>query len=328
MNNKPRRPEPVSIPEMFGVTAPISRRLAEVRLALGGDKETPKTLWGPSSLKIMKPRLSFPLWLGRAPKGRLVPIYNLFNYRQPPPEKGWSVRVTDVEDFLGTKLTYDSHNATDFAVPPGTVVVAAAPGLVVRVSSEFNRGGLKVFIDHGRGLITTSNHLARALVRPGDTVSRGQPVALSGYSGIDAVVTFPWGTPHVHFNTWLDGAYVDPFAKPGAVSLWRNGNWPTPHKGDTTNDEWEPTKWDHGEIARAIRACKSDEARREILAFENEFERAAALLFMQNYYPSRFSERVSPYRTTHERAPWLDLPLSHEDYDGVWFPHGVEPPRP
>jgi murein DD-endopeptidase MepM/ murein hydrolase activator NlpD len=27
-----------------------------------------------------------------------------------------------------------------------------------------NRGGLKVFIDHGRGVVTTSNHLGRALV--------------------------------------------------------------------------------------------------------------------------------------------------------------------
>jgi murein DD-endopeptidase MepM/ murein hydrolase activator NlpD len=327
MNDKPRPPESVSIPEMFGVTAPLSRRLAEVRLALGGDKDTPKSLWGPSSLKMLRPALAFPLWLGRAPKGRLVPIYNLFNYRQPPPELGWSVRITNVEDFLGTKLTYDSHNATDFAVPPGTIVTSAAPGLVVRVSSEFNRGGLKVFIDHGRGLITTSNHLARALVKPGDFVERGQPVALSGYSGLDAVITFPWGTPHVHYNTWLDGRYVDPFAKPGGVSLWRNGNWPTPYLGDTAEQDFEPTRWDHGELARAIRACKSDDARREMLGFENEFERAAALLFMQNYYPTRFSERISPYPATHERGRWLDLPFAKEDYDGIWFPHGVEPPR-
>ena len=34
-------------------------------------------------------------------------------------------------DFLGTQLTYDSHNGTDFAIPLGTVVVAAAPGVVL-----------------------------------------------------------------------------------------------------------------------------------------------------------------------------------------------------
>ena len=56
---------------------------------------------------------------------------------------------------------------------------------------------------------------ARALVRPGDRVGRGETIAISGYSGLDGVVTFPWGTPHVHFNVWLDGLYVDPFAAPG-----------------------------------------------------------------------------------------------------------------
>ena len=75
-------------------------------------------------------------------------------------------------------MTYDIHNGTDFATPVGTRVVAGAPGVVRRVSSEFHRGGLKVFIDHGGGLVTGANHLSRALVRVGERVSRGQLVAL------------------------------------------------------------------------------------------------------------------------------------------------------
>src|SRR6185369_4667667 len=139
----------------------------------------------------------------------------------------------------GGTLTYDSHNGTDFVLPVGTVIVAPAPGKVLRVSSEFNRGGLKVFIDHGRGLATTSNHLARALVREGQTVRRGEPIALSGYSGIDSLIAFPFSAPHLHFNVWLDGAYVDPFAVeetptpppqapalPGETPLWKDGNDP------------------------------------------------------------------------------------------------------
>ncbi len=78
-------------------------------------------------------------------------MYNLFNRTPTPLEDGWSVRKTQVTDFRGGTLTYDSHNGTDFAVPVGTVVVAPAPGKVLRISSEFNRGGLKVFLDHGRG---------------------------------------------------------------------------------------------------------------------------------------------------------------------------------
>ena len=100
------------------------------------------------------------------------------------------MRVTQVRDFRGGTLTYDSHNGTDFAVPVGTEVLAAAPGRVFRVSNEFHRGGLKVFIDHGAGLITTSNHLARSLVRPGDVVRvglKGQETPAGFYVPEDAI---------------------------------------------------------------------------------------------------------------------------------------------
>ncbi len=316
----------VSLAETFGLTPPLSRRWGELRRALLGDHETPATRFGLSSLGMMRPALSLGLWLGRRPRDRRAVVYNLFNHRQPPLERGWSVERTNLEDFLGTDLTYDSHNGTDFAVPPGTLVVAAAPGRVLRVSNEFNRGGLKVFIDHGRGLITTSNHLARALVEPGEIVARGQLVALSGYSGIDGVLTFPWGAPHVHFNVWLDGAYVDPFARPGEASLWRGGNQPTPDDGADGWDAFEPTAWDPDAVEAGLRACRSEEARGDVLGFERGFERAAALLFQMNYFPHRFASRVPLYPVSSSRAPWLDLPFDRSEYDGVRFAHGVVPP--
>jgi murein DD-endopeptidase len=256
-----------------------------------------------------------------------VPIYNLFSHVQPPPEEGWSVRVTSARDFLGTQLTYDSHNGTDFAVPIGTVVVAAAPGVVRRVSSEFNRGGLKVFIDHGEGLVTTSNHLARALVKVGDRVRRGDPIALSGYSGLDGLVTFPWGAPHVHFNVWLDGTPVDPFARPGETPLWRNGNWPVPHTGHPIDEGFEGTDWDDDAIDHALRHCLHEASRHDVASAPDRDTRAMSLLFHMNYYPTRFRERPRLYRTTHARTPRLDLPFRATDFDGVYFPHGTEPPR-
>jgi murein DD-endopeptidase len=232
------------------------------------------------------------------------------------------VRVTTARDFRGKQATYDSHNGTDFATPPGTVVVAAAPGRVLRVSSEFNRGGLKVFIDHGRGLVTTSNHLARALVRPGQDVARGEPIALSGMSGIDGFLLFPLSSPHLHFNVWLDGTPVDPFARPGEQALWRTGNEPSPHVPGVSpaDDTFVPTPWDEAAVARAIAACRHEGARAEMEAFRDPEERAMAVLFQRNYYPTRFTERPALERQRHERQPWLDLPFSHEDYDGVAWP--------
>ncbi len=316
---------PLRVSEVFGLS-PLGTRLREAVLTLRGDPHTPPTRFDHTSLKIFRPSLALPLWLARPARGRLVPIYNLFSHVRPPPEEGWSVRVTQARDFLGTQLTYDSHNGTDFAVPLGTVVVAAAPGVVRRVSSEFNRGGLKVFIDHGEGLVTTSNHLARALVRPGDRVRRGDPVALSGYSGLDGVSTFPWGAPHVHYNVWLDGEYVDPFARDGEVSLWRGGNWPTPC--DAPGEELRAeADWDLDAMTRALDACVHEGSRREVLAEREVASRAMTLLFHMNYYPTRFRERPCLYATRHARAPRLDLPFRREDFDGIWFPHGTEPPR-
>ncbi|MFO0607529.1 MAG: M23 family metallopeptidase [Polyangiales bacterium] len=316
---------PLRVAEVFGLDPPRTR-LREAILTLRGDPLTPPSRFDHTSLKMFRPRMALPLWAGRPARGRTVPIYNLFSHVRPPPEAGWSVRVTTARDFLGTQLTYDSHNGTDFAVPIGTVVVAAAPGVVRRVSSEFNRGGLKVFIDHGAGVVTTSNHLARALVCVGERVRRGQPVALSGYSGLDGLTTFPWGAPHVHFNVWLDGEYVDPFARPGETALWRNGNWPTAHTGGD-DDAFEATDWDDDAMARALGNCLHDGSRREVESTPDRDARAMALLFHMNYYPTRFRERPGLYRTTHPRAPTLDLPFRAEDFDGVWFPHGVEPAR-
>lgn len=191
---------------------PFSERMRQARIALQGDADVPKSRFDPSSLRLLSPRLALPLWLGYDAVPRKVVITNLFNHTQTPVALGWSVRRTQVRDFRGKRQTYDSHNGTDFCIARGTPVLAGASGHVVRVVSEFHRGGLKVAIDHGGGLITSSAHLARALVREGQAVKRGEVIAISGYSGLDSLVSFPWGIPHIHYNVWLDGQPIDPFA--------------------------------------------------------------------------------------------------------------------
>lgn len=309
--------EPVRWFEALGLE-PLPLRAREAWLALRGDANVPPTRFGLSSLGIFHPVLSVKTWLGHQRADRLVPITNLVNRTPTPLEEGWSVRKTQVRDFRGGTLSYDSHNGTDFAVPVGTVVTAAAPGKVLRVSSEYNRGGLKVFIDHGRGLITTSNHLARALVRVGDVVDRGAPVALSGYSGLDALVAFPWSVPHVHFNVWLDGEYVDPFAMAGETPLWLGGNEPKP--GTPTGAVPSLTAWDEVLVQQSIASCR-DAAVRDELAREPDLgARAMNVLFFRNYYPTRFAARPPVYSEVHARAPWLSLPFRGEDFDGTVFP--------
>lgn len=305
--------------ETFGLR-PLRQALRQAAFAVRGDPLTPPTRFGPSSRRLLDPALSIPTWLGRGRPDRRTVLYNLFNRTPTPLEEGWSVRVTQVRDYRGGKLTYDSHNGTDFVVPVGTRVVAAAPGRVLRVSSEFHRGGVKVFVDHGRGLVTSYNHLSRALVRPGAVLARGETLALSGASGVDGLTFFPWVPPHVHFNVWLDGEYTDPFAAPGEVSLWRGGELPLPDGGDGRDSELPETDWDAGAVEAHAKACRDPEVARLIRAAPTLGERAMTALFHAAYFPTRFRRPLPRlYLAGHERAPWLDLPFRREDYAGAVF---------
>jgi murein DD-endopeptidase MepM/ murein hydrolase activator NlpD len=306
----------IGVRETFGLS-PLPLRAREAWLALRGGGGVPPSRFGVSSLGMLMPWLSVKTWLGWKRPDRRIPIYNLVNRTPTPIEAGWSVEKMHVRDFRGGELTYDSHNGTDFAVPVGTTVVAAAPAKVLRISSEFNRGGLKLFLDHGRGLVTTSNHLARALVRVGDVVARGQPVALSGYSGIDGFLAFPWSVPHVHYNVWLDGETADPFAAEGEAPLWRDGNEPRPSTKNEADPPFEPTRWDTAAVEATIESCRDAELQRTLAAEREPDRRAMNALFHRNYFPSVFGPRLRLHAETHARAPWLTLPFRAEDFDGI-----------
>ena len=92
------------------------------------------------------------------------------------------------------------HQGIDIQAPVGTPVVAAADGRVVDVYAPPNSFfGNQVVIDHGNGLFTQSAHLNMLGVRPGDVVSAGQIIGLSGRTG-----NVPSGArSHVHYEVRL-----------------------------------------------------------------------------------------------------------------------------
>jgi hypothetical protein len=306
---------------MFGLT-PLGVRARQALVALRGAEHVPPSRFDRSSLRMLQPRISVALWAGRFPVPRKAIVTILFNHRQTPVEEGWSVRRTQVLDFRGKDLTYDSHNGTDFAIPIGTPVTAPAPARVVRVYGEFNRGGTKIQLDHGHGLMTTSGHLARALVRQGDVVRRGEVIALSGYSGLDGFATFPWGVPHVHFNVWLNGVPVDPFARitqgTPEASLWLGGA-PQPAAEGADLEGLPSTAFDDAAVLEAIESCRSEETRRRLLGLADPQVRGAHLISEMNYYPTRFASTKSVYRTQFHHAPRLTMPFRPYEVDGFVF---------
>lgn len=305
--------------EAFGLS-PLSGTLAEARRALVGSPGAPRTQWGLSSLRIFKPSISLPTWIGLVRDDRRAPIYNFFNREPQAPDEGYSVRVTHARDFRGGRFTYDGHLGTDFAVPIGSTIVAAAPGRVALVERALDRGGLKVCVDHGRGLFTTSNHLSRLLVGEGEIVTRGQPIGVSGASGLEFVVAFPWVAPHLHFNVWLNGIPADPFAIPKETSLFRVRNDPRPYRGEAIAEAYEETRWDPEAVETGIEACRDSRMRAELTAAAPLYKRAALLLVCRNYRAAAFRAFPALCPETYVREPRLDLPLSAREFDGCRMP--------
>jgi murein DD-endopeptidase MepM/ murein hydrolase activator NlpD len=271
-------------------------------------------------VRIFKPWISLPTWLGRRPPDRRTPVYNFVNRNRPPKHAPYSVRVERCRDWMGGQWTYDGHVGTDFALPVGTPLTTTAAGKVVRVASELDHGGLKVCIDHGRGLFTTSGHMSRVFVQEGELLGRGQVIGLSGASGIEFVLFFPWVSPHLHLNVWLGGEVVDPYAREEEVGLWRVRNDPRPVEPSPPPAAFEPSAWDPDGVAASIDACRDPGVRDAAHACRTLERRAAEILFWRNLTPAAFREFPPLYLESGEPTPCLDLPLRPEDYAGAALP--------
>ena len=94
------------------------------------------------------------------------------------------------------------HKGVDFAGSAGSKVIAVAAGVVTWAGERAGYGKL-VEINHGDGYLTRYAHNERMLVSVGQTVKRGEPVALMGSTGRST-------GPHVHFEVLRNGRQVDP----------------------------------------------------------------------------------------------------------------------
>ena len=96
------------------------------------------------------------------------------------------------------------HKGVDFAGAQGSNVTAVAAGVVTWAGERSGYGKL-IEINHGVGFVTRYAHNERTLVTVGQTVKRGEPVALMGSTGRST-------GPHVHFEVLRNGRQVDPLS--------------------------------------------------------------------------------------------------------------------
>jgi murein DD-endopeptidase MepM/ murein hydrolase activator NlpD len=122
-----------------------------------------------------------------------------------PFESGKSFRV--IQGYFSS-FTHKERAALDFNMKRGTKITAAREGIVTRVKEDGTKGGLKskyrsqgnnIVIQHPDGSRAGYWHLQPngALVNAGDTVKKGQVIALSGKTG------YAW-VPHLHFLVWIN----------------------------------------------------------------------------------------------------------------------------
>ena len=133
------------------------------------------------------------------------------------------------------------------------------------------------------------------------------------------MTSFFLSPPHVHFNTWLNGQTVDPFAEEGETPLWLHGNDPKPYHED--NQRTEPLDADSLFDSQAVQAgidnCLDPNLRRMLNGFGWLPERAAHLIYQRNYRPSKFRSFETVYSQEHERVPHLTLPFHSRDVSGL-----------
>ncbi|TGK21903.1 M23 family metallopeptidase [Leptospira fluminis] len=96
------------------------------------------------------------------------------------------------------------HAGVDIACPNGSVVIAAADGIVL--DSKRDGGyGLRVLVQHPQinGIQTLYAHNSMLFVKQGDKIKKGQVLALSGNTGHTT-------GPHVHFEVRYQNVVLNP----------------------------------------------------------------------------------------------------------------------
>ena len=141
----------------------------------------------------------------------LLGIYNDKGARPAgaPIVKGWmSSPFGERVDPMSGKKAW--HEGMDFAGAKGSEVIAVANGVVVFAGYRDGYGQM-VEISHGKDLRTRYGHHEEVLVHAGQSVKRGDVIALMGSSGRST-------GPHVHFEVLKEGRPVNPARYVSAVA--------------------------------------------------------------------------------------------------------------
>ncbi|HLI11452.1 MAG TPA: peptidoglycan DD-metalloendopeptidase family protein [Alphaproteobacteria bacterium] len=122
----------------------------------------------------------------------------------------WPIRGKIISGF-GAKEDGLYNDGINIAARAGETVVAADSGVVVYAGNEIRGFGNLVLIKHDNGWMTAYAHNETLLVKRGQRVRRGQPIAKAGSSGSVS-------SPQLHFEVRHGSRAVDPLKYLGSLS--------------------------------------------------------------------------------------------------------------
>jgi murein DD-endopeptidase MepM/ murein hydrolase activator NlpD len=125
----------------------------------------------------------------------------------PPAKMIMPLSGTITSKFTRSRLhpilrIYRPHRGIDLSAAAGTRIVAPATATVASVGHKLGFG-IVVELVHSGGVVTRYAHCRSALVKRGDHVVMGQPIATVGSTGLAT-------GPHLHFEVLFKGTAVDP----------------------------------------------------------------------------------------------------------------------
>lgn len=112
--------------------------------------------------------------------------------------------ATPVFGKVSAKFQPDvQHYGVDILAPKDTPIKAIMDGIVINADQSV-RTGNSIYIQHNKNVVSVYKHNSVLLVKTGDIVKTGQAIAIIGNTGEQST------GPHLHFEMWYDGKYVNP----------------------------------------------------------------------------------------------------------------------
>jgi murein DD-endopeptidase MepM/ murein hydrolase activator NlpD len=117
------------------------------------------------------------------------------------PTRGWITSKFGyrISPFTGKR---EFHKGLDIGARKKSPIVATAQGVITYIGKKGLLGRV-VIIDHGHGVVTRYGHIHKAMKKRGESVKRGDVIALVGNTGRTT-------GSHLHYEIMLNGIPVNP----------------------------------------------------------------------------------------------------------------------